>query len=290
MDALTLLSPAIAAASLGYGVYQNRRAYRLARQVALTRGDLSSPNLSIRFNGFPLSCDFYIVAPLREGEAIDFPTLFTIKNDGQKTAREVELLLRYPKPLLYGGTDDSKFEFTVPLESVKIRSVANSANLETMLLSIPSINPGIGMGIDSRISVVFETSHTTKVTAQFLDGQHDLALKYRFSWLITTVLTQADQPAITSQIKITVLDLKDQSFDETIRQFNEDVVEAGQRSGDPRRAVVFSLDDAALEPHARYPKLPIRSVRPNGLRAAEGYITRHGLMLRREGDDAASNS
>src|SRR5437764_269843 len=149
MDFVGVLSPAIAAVALGFGIYQNRRAYHLARRVALAQGQLSKPDLDLRCSGYPLDTEFVIIGPLDGKRIIDYPAPFKLVNAGSKTAREIDLLLRFPKPIIFGGSDMSKFKTDLPRKEYTFRTVARSENLETRLMSVPSLNPGAKVTLDT---------------------------------------------------------------------------------------------------------------------------------------------
>ena len=280
MDAATVLT-GVATVCAAIAIVQTYRANRVARRIAEVQGQLSSPELQVSFIGHPLNTSFVIAAPLREGRVLALPISCVIKNNGAKTAREIELYLRMSKELLFGGSGLTTFELKSPLENLRCKMVASTANLETLLVSIPAINPGAGLGWTSEWSLVNDTTVDSKVAVPWKDGDVTVPVVMEFAWHVTLLLAQADRPPISGSISLQVLDTKGVSAAQALNAHNERTAHDLRGRGTipassikPVVVIVIAAED--LVPDSKW---PIDRPKTESLKCYPGHKTPLGLLV-----------
>jgi hypothetical protein len=281
----TFISAVVATICGLFAVLQTHRANRFAQQIARVQGQLTTPDLQLSFMGHALQVRTIVAAPFREGRVFELPVNFVLKNNGAKTAREIELYLRLPKELLYGGSEMSTFKLKSPLKTLACKVVATSENLETLLISIPSLNPGAGFAWTSTWSLLHETVVDAKVPVKFSDGTLDVPFVAEFAWHIVVLLVQADHPPISSSVSLEVLDTRGASADRALAQHNARIGSAvlsykkrsrKQRNKNDEPVALFVVAADALD---HDPKYPVDRPKANALKSYQGFKTRHGLLV-----------
>lgn len=208
-----------------------------------------------------------------------------MKNNGAKTAREIEVYLRLSKDLLFGGSTMSTFEFDSPLANVACKVVSSTANLETLLISIPAINPGAGLAWTSTWSIAHDTTVDSMITLPFKDGPIDLPIVADFAWHVTLLLAQQDRPPISGTVSLQILDTKGAGAVEAINAYNE--LRASSTKLKKRRrhtipaseiepVVVIVVAAEDLEPDSKW---PMDRPRTGSLKCYRGHKTPLGLLV-----------
>jgi hypothetical protein len=286
MDPVSLIAPAVAVVSLGFNIFQGLRTYRLSRRIATNQGQLNSPDLKLSFQGYDLDTPFVILAPIREDRLIEFPAVLRVGNEGAKTAREIELILRIPKPLFYGGSKNVKFTTDSPKDSYALRPIASSENLETLMMSAASLNPGAGTGIEWTLSLMHETLHTVRFAAEFADQTKGVAVKVALQWVLDVVVTQADRPALSARISITVLDTTELGPTETLRRYNRTFGRPVSAKHWPRttifegrHTVAFVVPEETLERNPEQRHEAIFRIKDGGMSFYDGATTPNGFCF-----------
>ena len=88
-----------------YAIIQRHRADRFAQEVARNQGAFSRSMIEVHpfAQAAGETSDFIFGLPLATAEIINFPLQLLIRNTGDKTAVDIEMLFRTSKELLFGG-------------------------------------------------------------------------------------------------------------------------------------------------------------------------------------------
>jgi hypothetical protein len=205
VDLVTLLTIVGAVAAV-VAIWQSYRANRLSAQIAQAQGALATTDIKLSLLGDHETDFFGIALPFAPERIFELPLALSVENAGQKTAREIELYLRVPKRLLYGGSGVAQFQFDGPAEKMKAAVVARTDQLETILISIPSLHPQQSVGLDLKLSLSGQTLGEDSAKMSVKDGTLTVRYRFAYSHVIEAIVAQTDRPTLSRSYHFVVID------------------------------------------------------------------------------------
>lgn len=208
-------------------VVQTYRATKLNRQVVKAQGALETPNVDIElFNQLRIE-HFIFAVPLTKGKVLEMPLRFMITNTGAKSARDIELYIRIPKELCYGGSSDNVKLDLVGAQSYKatFEVIQQTEHLETLAIKFEkALHPKQGFVLNQSLSLRTDTFLRSKVTALTKDGV-EMIVPYiaLFEYLIDFVVMQADQKPTSKRFSIQVINTSETTVETYFRTRNMEV-------------------------------------------------------------------
>lgn len=281
MDAATILT-LIGALAAVVAVVQTYRANRLSKRIAYAQRALARPSLRIALLGEQETADLMVALPLRQGRIVEFPIRWTVTNAGERSARDVEIFIRLPRELCYGGAElgAATFSFQTEMNKLSARSVSTTKHLETQIIFADTLHPGQAFGLSGVISLRTNTSwrHTLSVKAK--DGPMSVTYRADILYRFDVMIAQADEPVAASLFTLGVIDTSSQSAAEYFNEYNRTL--AQQKKSAKRRGGKmlgkFRLIEVRADQLAPDSKLPIDRLRDGesvsqceGIRFTDGY-------------------
>lgn len=259
---ITLILSVVATVAAVVAVMQTGRANRLNRLIVTHQGSLDAPTLSIRFLGHRSPTDFAIALPLTSKRVVVLPLHFDITNSGAKSAKEIQLIMRIPKELLFGGSEMARFETdgAAPWGGA-CEVVSSSEHLESLLWSLPTLNPGQTARLVLHLSIRDETSFRTEAIVKTRDGV-TLTVPYvvNIRWHINYSLFQLDRPPASGAAGFEVVNSHTRTADDALADWRK-AHRGERRPTAPRFVLVHVTPDAVTAD----PALPLDTVRPEDL-------------------------
>jgi hypothetical protein len=181
--------------TLAFGVLavaQTYRANKLNRQIVNAQGALGSPSVDITLFGQKHTEHFIFAVPLLKGRILEMPLRFMINNTGAKSAREMELFIRIPKELCYGGSKNARMNMVgVQSSKATLEVIQETDHLETLAIKFgKALHPKQGFQLNQSLSLRADTLHRSKHRATTKDGVDvNVSVITQFAYLIDFVFT-----------------------------------------------------------------------------------------------------
>jgi hypothetical protein len=207
-------------------VAQMYRANKLNRQIAKTQGLLETPNVDIRLFDEQRIEHFIFAVPLMKGKILELPLRFMIGNTGAKSARDIELFIRIPKELCYGGSDNTKLDIVGPQSSkATLEVIHQTDHLETPAIKFEkALHPKQGFGLNHSLSLRTDTFLRSKLSALTKDGiEVNVSYTAQIAYLIDFILMQADQKPTSKRFSIQVINTSETTVETFFRSRNVEV-------------------------------------------------------------------
>lgn len=179
MDASTILT-VIGTLAAVVAIVQTYRANRLSKRIALAK-----PSLRIALMGEQQITDLMVAVPIRQNRIVEFPMIWAFANTGEKSARDVEIFIRLPRELCYGGAETAAATFTFQTEMKKLsaRSVSTTKHLETQIVFADTLHPGQTFTLSRAISLRLSTFLRRTASVQAKDRPMSVAYSAEFQHL-----------------------------------------------------------------------------------------------------------
>lgn len=171
------------------------------------QGLLGTSPLKLRFFGEADASAFVFAVPLTEGRIFELPMKMSIANEGGTTARDIELFLRIPRRLIYGGKGVAVLEVSSDMGTTTVKTVAQTEQIETLLISITRINPGIDHGVSLTFSVTEQTRHQSSVALDAANVNAKIPYVVYFGNIIESVISQDDRPVVATRHSMMIIDI-----------------------------------------------------------------------------------
>jgi hypothetical protein len=150
----------------------------------------------------------------------EVPVLLNIRNTGQKSALEMQLLIRLPIELCYQGLAETTI--LSPTAKISGQVMKESENFRSYLLSIDSLNPGEDISLPLNISLRSGTvAKSSSVQIPLSDRTVDVSYTIDFAYRIDVIVTQRDRPPIPRSFKIRVIDTSAGALRGLLTEFNQ---------------------------------------------------------------------
>jgi hypothetical protein len=206
-------------------IVQTYRINKFNTRAAHFKGTFKKPNIDFRIFSSPLSgtdaIDHFILAcHLPKGTALVFPLVTTVINLGDKSAKDVKLLLRYPKRLRGGGmVDEIKYSGPDFIKS----DILEDSNYQTTLITIGSLAPKQPIGVEDPIMITESSLIESSVSVTTSDKK-TVSMSYRLTYfnLIDFTVYQEDEEPLSGRIKLLVINTAERPLQETLKIINED--------------------------------------------------------------------
>ena len=203
--------------------YQNNR---LQKTISTEQGVFRKPSLTIsifnserrkKSNFIP---HYFIVAgKLPSKGFLSLPLIINVKNEGEKSAKEIKLALRYPKRLRGGG---AKIEPADDYSKERSPKYINDSNFQIALHEIGTLTPNEELIINDVITINEATFLKYNVDVVTKDNV-PVIIPVEISWFnnIDYTIYQDDIVPISGSIKIFIVDTSKQSLEEYLLSYNK---------------------------------------------------------------------
>lgn len=233
-------------------VIQTYRANKLNRLVLRTQGALETPNIDISLFNEPNTERFILALPLSKDRVLEMPLLFNISNSGAKSARDVEVYIRIPKELCYGGSSKAKMVFTSGLSKVTSESVSQTDFLETIMINMKTLHPNQGFQLSQTLSISDDTFLNSKITVPVIDGSVDISYTVEFAYRFDFGLFQADYKPISKGFSFIIINTSEVSVETFFENYNKRVQTEKDEVEPPKTLLRRLLPRMSKEPWYRF--------------------------------------
>jgi hypothetical protein len=226
-------------------IIQTYRANRFERRAAEAEGTFKKANIEVRPYGKEDIKSFYLAFPLKENRVIEVPFVFLIRNNGEKTASQVELYLRMAKELHYNGEIDLDIKGG-GLKNLKSEIVSETEYLHTLGFKFDNLLPRQGIKLSDKLSLTHPTCFESKVEATTKDSV-DLEISYEvdYAYKIDFILMQQDYEPISKTFSVSVIDVSQMPINEYFDKRNRLALEDYKRQQKAKsflKRLLFYLD------------------------------------------------
>jgi hypothetical protein len=197
-------------ASVLFGVIailQARRANRLSSLQAKIAQEKPSIELSM-FNLKDIDA-FILAVPLRKGRVVAVPIPFSLKNTGERSATDIQLYLRLPKPLCFNNL--ANYEYSAPFREINFSNV-DTENFRTLILGIKAIHPNENHICSFQLSLPFDTTLrlSKRITANI-------------AFIVDATVAQKDARTFSKEFTLEVIDTSDSEPAEILKRMNRQI-------------------------------------------------------------------
>jgi hypothetical protein len=215
-DKLTLLSLIVAVIAFLVAFLQTNRANRLAQRTA------ESPDLRFTWP-FGDSDTLYVLAiPIRRGRVLEIPFSYELSNDGAKTAKDIEVIVRLPSDLCFGGLPAVTFSFQSEKKGLEGRATPlGGGRRQTFAFQVAALHPGTTVRITHPYSFSTRTLITSDISATTADRKEvSLQVQFELFFVAEVVLLCEDRKPWTAEYKMLILDTSQESLSQTLTAYN----------------------------------------------------------------------
>lgn len=163
---------------------------------------------------------FIIAVPLKPNRWLEIPLIFSVENQGEKTAYDIQLSLRMNKALHYRGK--AQLTFDSPLSGVRIGASSEGEYLQTIFFEIPYLNPDTKTIIVDRVSLNEPTLIDSRIDVPFRNKTIPVDLFVEYSFTIDCVISQRDIRPVGKRLSLQVHDISGTSIQEYFKAYNEE--------------------------------------------------------------------
>lgn len=272
---MELIFAAIGVALAALAIIQSWRANRSNRKAIEAQGVFKKPIIRISLFQNSDTSEFIIAAPLGRGRIIELPLRWEIENTGERSARELEVLIRSSKELWYGG-DPSQWIVTSSIPKLQAQLVAAGETLSTVVATLSSLHPNQTCVLTTTSSLRSSTFAKNTVDVETKDGIVSVQYSFEFSYTLDLVVSQADAPPITRRFRLGVVDTSEQTVADFLRAQNaiHSKAESGSKIVRKFRLIEMLRDRLESDPNA-----PIDRLRSGatvtvseGVRLSDGFV------------------
>jgi hypothetical protein len=197
---------------------QTRRANRLNQLAVKAQGVFKTPTVSVRILDQNEVASFLLAAPIRTDHVFEFPLQYTIANSGDKTAEDVEIILRMPKYLCYGGSPGS---FSGALFKVDCNISLENSNFQTFTYHMPTLHPKQAVIINHPLSLTHDTLLRRSVTVATKDKRHiNIPYILEYAYTMDFAILQKDEPPTAATFSLRVFDTYERPLRDTLNVYN----------------------------------------------------------------------
>jgi len=200
--------------------YYAIKAKILSEKVNDAQGVFKSPALRVQVFDDDNIGEFFLAVPLANERFVEVPLLLDIGNAGEKSALEVELLIRLSKDLCYGGKLPLKLSSPFAKVNGQLFSVTDS--LASYIVSAQSLNPKQALSLPLKLSLSHDTSVESSVDVSLKDGSTaTLPYSIDYAYKLDLIVTQRDQLPLSRSYDLHVLNTSDKTTADVLREYNE---------------------------------------------------------------------
>lgn len=249
-------------------IWQTYRANRLATGAAHE----NTADLALTLFGQPHTNEFILALPLTGG-TVQLPLTLHLRNKGKKTVRDIELLLRFSRRLICGG-GGARTDATSSHHDVSVKTIAQTDEIETVLVTLPTLHPGITIPLEFMITI----TEQSRLRSQNVDHARNVpGLEHKFDGasVVEAVVACADTPIAVARYSILVIDTSRQSITQFFHRTHPKARALFRRR---KQAVPVAVIEIAPEQIVASADLPVHDVRYRapvsiykGLHFSSGY-------------------
>lgn len=199
-----------------------------------TQGTLETPNIDISLFNQPNAERFILALPFSKDRILEMPLLFYINNSGAKSARDVEVYIRMPKELCYGGSDKAKMVFTSDLKKITSEPISQTDFLETVMINMKTLHPKQGFQLSQPISIHDDTFLNAKITVPVRDGSVNFSYTLEFAYRFDFGLFQADYKPISKGFSFMIINTSEVSVETFFENYNKKALAEKDKDEPPR--------------------------------------------------------
>jgi hypothetical protein len=257
-------------------IWQTYRANRLAAAAARE----NTADLELTLFGQPQTNEFALALPLNVG-SVQLPLTLHLGNKGEKTVRDIEIILRFPRHVIYGA-GRARTDTMSSHHDVSVKTIAQTDEIETVLVTLPALNPGIIIPLEFMITI---TEQSRLRSGDVADARNDPNVEHKCDAgsLVEIVVACADTPIAVARYSILVIDTSRQA----VMPFFERMHHKTRGFRRDKRAVPVAVIEIAAEHVIASEYLPVHEVRYRapvkiykGLHFSSGYwIPSAGVQL-----------
>lgn len=199
------------------------REYKFARNAAESEGTFKKPEISISYENRNIDNVFWAFPIPREGN-IEFPLRYYIKNNGEKSANNIELFIRIPKDLFSSELEeeDRKFELD-DLKNVKYKWMNDENDYTNVLVVfIKQILPKQEIMLAHYINIKEATSFESNCIAKSKDNTNfRVKINCEYGYQITLTLYQDNAEPISRSVCLSIIDTSENSVKQYFDTIND---------------------------------------------------------------------
>jgi len=191
--------------------------------VAIKQGGLKSTDLRLTLYGSEYINHFVIGAPIGESNAIEFPFTYSVSNRGEKSAKGIEIFVRFDKSLFFDGLFESKVEGP-DFKNIKFdhSKVAGRDRTITRIISFDELHTKQCTNVQELIIIRNATNFKNQVAIRTKDGI-DATVHYSVMYWhpIDFVICQEDYEPIVNRKRLLFIDTSNNTIKEFFDEYNE---------------------------------------------------------------------
>ena len=230
-------------------IIQTYRIYSFEKMVAEKQGVFREPN--VLFDAYDtkwreannFTPDYFILAgKLSPKRILSFPLIITIKNTGNKSAKDISLNLRYLKDLRGGGLKFTKMKPGDKRSKKKFPEIHETSNFQIADFEIGTLKPQQKFIMKDIITPMNETSSKFDVDVVSKDGI-PFIVSGEIIWRhnIDYTIYQEDFEPISGRIQISFVDTSDQTLEEYLISYNEIMKDEYKKTVNKQKFNLFKL-------------------------------------------------
>lgn len=204
-------------------VIQARKNFALSKRVA-DSGVLRRPNIELiafdsdhdRSNQFD---EFLIACHLKRDGFFHFPFKITVRNTGDKSAKGIRLLIRFPKLV---HSKHKEYTSAYPqMDFAKIHSL-DEGNFQIALVQLKDLSPGESLGFVDTLTLKRPSLYGIEVPVVSKDGvKMNAHVKTLMNFILDYTVYQEDFPPVAGRCGFVVIDLSEKPLPEALRDYND---------------------------------------------------------------------
>lgn len=257
-------------------IIQARRAQKFAKQVATIQGAFKKPDIKIMLYNEEDTKNIILAFPISKDRVLEVPLMLSIKNDGDKTTKNVEVFLKIPKELHYSGFGNLDIQGAKKIKKFDGEVISETNHIHTVGFSFENLKPQQTLKLKDYISIRSDTSIESEVVATTKNGK-DVKIKYSvdYAYVIDFTIMQDDYETLTRRFSLSIIDTSDMAIKEYFERRNKVAIERYKKDKMSSKKeiekfyLIFSKHDNFIQESA---DLPIYQVQEDSLTGCKGLV------------------
>jgi len=193
--------------------------HRFARNMAEVEGKFKKPEISISYENRKIE-DVIWSFPIPREATIELPLRFQIKNNGEKSATNMELFIRLPKELLNNELYEEN-KILNEADGIKYRWMDENNYAKVLIVSIKQILPKQELNIIHYVNIKEATSFESNCITKSRDNVNlNVKINCEYAYWIALVLYQDNSEPISRSVVLSIIDTSENSIKNYFNEIN----------------------------------------------------------------------
>ena len=162
--------------------------------------------------------EIILAAPITKPRVLEFPVALQIGNPGDATLNDIEIYLRMPRMLCWGGENNAVLHCPDG-SKITIEPVAGSDKRQSFVCKVASLHPSQTIVALLPLSLANETKGSATVPLNKGTNQ-SVSIEFDYSYMVDLTVHSEDQPPVSRSYNIQVINTKEHTIEEYLKLKN----------------------------------------------------------------------